>query len=90
MSVFVGFEEYDISSLRALTPEYARILGFNSKGAAILKEIKKSSSINLITKIPKEYDTMLSLDLKATKAYSILNPFIDPYADFKTSPIIIK
>lgn len=87
---FVGFEEYDIKSLRTSPPQYARILGFNSKGAAILKEIKKSSSINLITKLPKEYDTMLSLDLKATKAYSILNPSIEPYADFKTSPVIIK
>ncbi|GAA0683400.1 MULTISPECIES: nucleotidyltransferase [Clostridium] len=87
---FVGFEEYDIYSLRKSTPEYARILGFNSKGAAILKEIKKSSSIKLITKVPKECSDMLSLDLKATRSYSVLNPFIDPYADFKTSPIITK
>lgn len=87
---FIGFEEYDIESLRKSSPEYARILGFNPKGADILREIKRNSSINLITKLPKKYNDMLKLDLQATKSYSILNPFVSPYADFKTSPIIIK
>lgn len=83
---FSGFEEYDISSLRKSAPSYVRILAFNHIGREIIKEIKNISSMELVNKIPKNISTMLELDIKTTKAYSILNPNINPSEDFLKSP----
>lgn len=72
-------------------PEYIRILGLNQNGAKILKEIKKNSDIKIINKISKkEINNMLSIDIKATNLYSLLNENIPINADFKISPIILK
>lgn len=77
--------------LNKTKPEYIRILGLNQKGAKILKEIKKNSNINIVNKISKrDINNMLSLDIKATNLYSLLNDSIMPNADFKISPIILK
>lgn len=87
---FIGFDAYDIKSLRSSKCSYARVLGFNSTGAKVLKEIKKHSTIPLITKIPKTTNKMLDLDLQSTKAYSLINTSIDYNKDYTKSPIIIK
>lgn len=88
---FVGFEHYDILNMRKETPSYARILGFNKKGAEILNKIKKSSDINLYTKIPKfiNEDT-LKLDIQSTRVYSLINSNLNFNEDYLKSPIIIK
>lgn len=83
---FLGFEEYDIKSLRKSEPSYIRILAFNNTGREIIKEIKNTSSMEIVNKIPKKTSDMLELDIKTTKAYSILNTNIDPSEDFLKSP----
>lgn len=89
--LFIGFENYNTDALLKTSPKYLRVLAFNDKGAAILKMIKNASDIKIITKIPKHFDdTMLSLDIQATNAYSIINKYIKPNADFTTSPFIHK
>ena len=56
-----------------------------------LKEMKKNSTIPIITKVPKHINnSLLSLDIQATKAYSILNPKVNPLSDYFISPIIKK
>lgn len=85
---FIGFENFDIHSLRASSPSYARILGFNDKGKDVLKLIKNNSDIDLITKVPKNPCPMLQLDIAATKAYSLINPSIN-YNDDYIKPICI-
>ncbi|GFP75968.1 nucleotidyltransferase [Clostridium fungisolvens] len=88
---FIGFENYDIQSLRTSKPNYLRILGLNNVGAQIVKEIKKKSQINILNKIPKQIDdSMLELDLRATNAYSLINPTIPVNADYLISPFIHK
>ena len=87
---FIGFEKYPIEILRKESPAYIRILGLNKKGADIIKSIKKNSPLEIITKLPKEYNSMLKLDIQATKAYSIINQNIQYKEDFLRSPIIIK
>lgn len=87
--IFIGFDQYDFSTIDTTENLYARILGFNNKGKDILSLMKKKSSIPIISKIPKYHSNpMLNLDLLSTKAYSILNPKVDPRNDYLISPII--
>lgn len=87
--IFIGFEAYDPNNIDINNHLYARVLGFNSKGKDILSLVKKSSSIPIISKVPKYFDNpLLELDLLSTKAYSILNPKVDPKSDYLISPII--
>lgn len=89
---FIGIENItkeELIFLRNSKAPYARVLGFNSLGRTILKEIKKVSSMPIIMKVPKQQCKSLELDLLATKAYSILNSSILPEADFTVSPIRI-
>ncbi|NEZ46027.1 nucleotidyltransferase [Clostridium niameyense] len=88
---FIGFEYYDILNLRKEPPSYARILGFNRKGAEILNKIKKNSNINLYTKIPKSInEDTLKIDIQSTRIYSLINSNLSFNEDYLKSPIIIK
>ncbi|PJI06626.1 MULTISPECIES: nucleotidyltransferase [Clostridium] len=85
---FIGFDCYNTAELRKLPCPYARILGFTENGKKVLKLLKASSSIPLITKV-KNYDfDALSLDLKATKAYSLINKKVHPLDDYYKKIII--
>jgi len=87
---FIGFDNFNTKELRSMPCPYARVLGFNSNGKSILKSIKSNSSIPLYTKIPKELNDIMRLDIQSTKAYSILNSNIDPKSDYLISPIILN
>lgn len=87
--IFIGFDRYNLDSIDINRHLYARVLGFNSNGKNILSLIKKNSSIPIISKVPKYFDNpLLELDLLSTKAYSILNPKVNPRSDYLISPII--
>ena len=87
---FLSLSKEDIL-LSKSKPQYIRVLGLNKNGAKILKEIKKNSKIKIVNKISsKNTDPMLSIDIKATNLYSLLNNNIMHNADFKISPIILK
>lgn len=89
IQLFIGINNYNYSDLLKEENLYARILGFNNKGKLILKEMKKQSTIPIITKLPRSIDNpLLELDIQATKAYSILNDSINPFSDYLISPII--
>ena len=81
---------------------YARILAFNQRGRELIKEIKKSSQIPVITKITrhitsqaiyersnifKVYQKKLSLDIISSDIFSIIRRNIKLGQDFTTSPI---
>jgi predicted nucleotidyltransferase len=85
---FIGFELFDTEALRKASPEYVRILGFNKTGAKMLKEAKKSSDIEIITKLRDIENPMLQLDILSTRMYSLINNSISMDSDFKKSPII--
>lgn len=86
---FLGFYEYNTFEMRREPCPYARILGFTKNGASILKSIKNNSSIPLYSKLPKDINSTLKLDLQCTGGYSILNPSISPNEDYLQSPIIL-
>ena len=78
-----------------ITPQYARVLAFNTKGQELLAKMKKTSKIPLITKVANanpttpEFQLMLEKDILSTDVYSILTNKPSGL-DFKTSPKIIK
>ncbi|WP_411682986.1 nucleotidyltransferase [Clostridium thailandense] len=86
---FVGFENFNICELRKLSCPYVRILGFNNKGLELLKTIKKTCSTPIYTKIPKELNKTLSLDIQGTRTYSLINRNINYNSDYLTRPIIL-
>ncbi|MDP4087944.1 MAG: nucleotidyltransferase, partial [Bacillota bacterium] len=80
---FIGFERFSDYKLSKQRCSYVRVLGFNPKGAEILKEIKSESNLTIITKVPKNpEDPMLQLDLVSTRAYSIINRSIRYNEDY--------
>lgn len=84
-------ENFSLDDIKNSSIEYIRPLAFNERGSKILKEIKNKESVKIITKLPKNIEnSMLSLDLLGTKAYSILNKNISPMEDYLRSPIFIK
>lgn len=84
---FIGFENFDIFELRKNPCPYARVLGFNNKGLEILRLTKHNSSIPVYTKLPKDPNTILALDILGTKVYSLLNKSVHPNSDYLISPI---
>ncbi|WP_312579734.1 nucleotidyltransferase [Clostridium sp.] len=84
---FIGFDNFDSNLLRNEPCSYARILGFNEKGKSILKSIKSNSNIPLYTKLPKNLNDALKLELQASRAYSLLNKNYRYNEDYLTSPL---
>lgn len=85
---FIGFENYDIKAMRKRPCPYARILGADEKGRKLIRIIKDSSSIPIINKLPAKLDAVLGLEVKSTKAYSLINKNISPIDDYLKKPII--
>lgn len=87
---FLNLENFDLLSLSKTPVPYARVLGFNSTGQNMLKKINANSDIRIITKVPKNnLCDHMKIDILGTKAYSLLNPKINPMDDYLKSPIII-
>ncbi len=76
------------------TPDYARVLGFRKSAAPLLKEIKRHSSIPLVTKAA-DFDRsnpLFALDVRAQNLWSlgVLNPSLRVSGrDFTTSPVML-
>ena len=85
---FIGFENYDIKAMRKKPCPYARILGADEKGRKLIRLIKEKSSIPIINKLPGKLDDVLDLEVKSTKAYSLINKNISPIDDYLKKPII--
>lgn len=72
--------------------DYIRVLGFNEKGAKILKEIKEKSPLNVVVKTA-DFDmtekSMFKYDILATDLayFSSKNRIVG--MDYKTSPVIM-
>ncbi|WP_163192620.1 nucleotidyltransferase [Clostridium thermarum] len=86
---FIGFEEFDQSTLLNSKCDYIRVLGFNRRGGEILNLIKKNSTMKIISKFPKNItNDILKLDLASTRAYSVINKNVRYNDDYLRSPII--
>ena len=102
-NIMLGIKGGDILKTKDLTNiPYVRVLAFNKKGCEILKEIKKNSEIEVITKFSKIkyinsniFNTLINYDIKATNMYNLIyykNNFdmLKAPLDYITSPKYIK
>ena len=102
-NIMLGIKGGDILKTKDLTNiPYVRVLAFNEKGCEILKEIKKNSEIEVITKFSKIkyinsniFNTLINYDIKATNMYNLIyykNNFdmLKAPLDYITSPKYIK
>ena len=61
--------------------KYIRLLGFNDTGRKYLNKYKKDISLPIISKITKEKESMLELELNTTKIYTL--PYKDSKEEYK-------
>lgn len=79
-------------------PSYLRVLAFNNRGRALLKEMKQTATLPIISKPGNEEQykgtalyPLLQLDAKAADLYQMLNGNAGVYGtDFTTSPMYVK
>ena len=99
-NIMLGIKGGDILKTKDLTNiPYVRVLAFNEKGCEILKEIKKNSEIEVITKFSKIkyinsniFNTLINYDIKATNMYNLIynKSLLKGPMDYITSPKYIK
>lgn len=71
---------------------YLRILGMNSTGMTLLRQIKKNSAISTVIKAADycSNDPVFNLDIRAQNIFSLCGEKKTGNEDFTTSPVIIK
>ena len=99
-NIMLGIKRDDILKTKDLKEmPYVRVLAFNDKGCEILKEIKKNSEIEVITKFSKIkhidsdiFNTLINYDIKATNMYSLIynKSLLKGPMDYITSPKYIN
>ncbi len=84
---FLNLEEFNLFKLSKTQAPYARVLAFNSVGQKMLKAIKKKASVDIVVKVPRNnLCDHMKIDILGTKAYSILNPMVNPMDDYLKGP----
>lgn len=90
MSILLGLTK----ELSQSHPQYFRVLGMNQTGMRLLAEMKKSSSLPIITKTADAPTSpMLEKDILATDLASLCLPesFVQPFGrDYTTPPVILS
>ena len=79
-NILLGINRDDVIKVKDLDRvPYIRILAFNNKGKEIIKKIKTSSDIEIITKFSKIshvddpiFDTLIKYDLKSSNMYNLI------------------
>ncbi|TVP94775.1 MAG: nucleotidyltransferase [Acholeplasmatales bacterium] len=70
MHVLIGTDK----SLRAdAPPRYIRVLGMNSRGQDHLSKIKKDLTLPLITKLGRDREPLLDIELRITRLYDLVH-----------------
>ena len=77
LHIILGIKDSNMNMFMTNEPEYARILGFRKKSSELLKIIKKSSNLNIISKLSlgiKKLSitgrNMLELDINSSHLYT--------------------
>ena len=97
----IGLDKETFNTLNAAGPRYVRVLASNKKGLELLGEIKKKSSIPIITKYSNHQkldddllNKMIDFDKRATDLYftglSKFTKHANMNLDFLKSPYILK
>ena len=69
LHILLNIREEDISNCNDIS--YIRLLGFNDKGKKHLNSIKKDIDIPIISKINRDKDKLLELEIECSKIYAL-------------------
>jgi len=81
-----------------MAPAYLRVLGFNTTGRRLLKAMKQTATLPILTKLHKNegceqskaFQAELVTDIAATNLYDLLNENNSFNRDYLVSPIYYK
>lgn len=104
MTILLQLSKEHVTYFSSCGPRYYRVLAFSRRGQQLLHEIKKLSSLPIITNVPTELNSrqifteplderqqMLAFDVKAVDLYNLARPKIKTTGeDFTHSPAVIK
>lgn len=71
LHILCNFTQAEAKRMQKIS--YIRLLGFNDMGQKYLNTIKKEIDVPIISKIKREKDEMLELELKCQKIYDIIS-----------------
>lgn len=91
LRILLNHTKEDLSSetLRQGVP-YLRVLGFSPKGQELLKRMKKTAKVPIVTKVTAVTSPILELDLRATSVYALGYTASTPddwFRDYYEAPI---
>ncbi len=99
MHVLLNISRADIEYFNSNSgPQYIRVLAFNDKGRQLLKHMKKTAALPIITKLPQfrpqseAAQQMLDTDIRATNIYRLAVPNIEFSAqqlEYVMSPVYV-
>jgi len=86
------------ATTRKMAPAYLRVLGFNATGRQLLKAMKKTATLPILTKLHKNeevgkskaFQAELATDIAATNLYDLLNESNGFNRDYLVSPVYYK
>lgn len=55
-------------------PAYIRVLGFSDTGRELLRQMKKTARVPVLTRVPKSKHPLLALDVRAAAVYALAYP----------------
>lgn len=79
-NILLGITKDDVNNARDISSvPYIRVLAFNDKGRQIIKKIKDSSDVEIITKLSKInhindplFNTLIKYDIKSSNIYNLI------------------
>jgi len=102
LQILLSSQEITFKEAISDDPSYLRVLAFNDRGRQLLKKMRSTATLPIITKLgrnvfacenqsSKSFVSSLKIDLSATNLFSLLQENSLPYpADFKTSPFYLS
>lgn len=94
-SILLGIEAFeDPYTLEWL--DYARVLAFNEQGSDLIRHIKKTKEITILTNLARDLkkyrknNPLIELDIRATGMYSQVNHSINMRSDYVMRPIKVE
>jgi predicted nucleotidyltransferase len=67
-------------------PKYIRLLGMNQNGQHYLNQIKKQLNVPIVSRVGRDYEELLTLDIRAADCYRLIRPASDE-SEFDHPPI---
>lgn len=91
-AILLGWTKTDVNrTLLAGGPTYLRVLGFSDKGRLLLKQMKKTATLPIITRISKDRPSMLEWDIRASRLYNLATGWRLPFMEeFRRTPVYVR